>query len=272
MSDSFGGRLRVERERQQLTLSAVASQTKINIHLLQGLERDDLSRWPTGIFRRSFLRVYADALGLDPEPLLREFLVRFPDPTEPQSARPTPGGSSPLGPSPLRLTLAESACSAGRGRPLLRVGARWAAAGWDLATVLGIALGLFAVSGTFWLPLALGSIVYYAGSILVLGKTPGVRLFGPDGQRSRPLPATAAIPPHTQAIPPHSQKEEVAGEGSANVVRPGRPREAMAPPRRVDRYRVLTMDRASVAPREEWEGVPEGYAVPPARLGGDHPT
>ena len=106
MSDSFGGRLRAERERRQLPLSGVASQTKISIHLLDGLERDDLSRWPAGIFRRSFLRVYADALGLDPEPLLREFLMRFPDPAEPQSARQTRGG--PVRPSRHRHLASDS--------------------------------------------------------------------------------------------------------------------------------------------------------------------
>jgi hypothetical protein len=72
----------MHRERQQIDLVAVAERTKIKLSLLDGLERDDVSYWPRGIFRRSYLRAYANAIGLDPEPLVREFLERHPDPDE----------------------------------------------------------------------------------------------------------------------------------------------------------------------------------------------
>src|SRR5436190_17227539 len=75
----FGKRLRLERERRRITLDSIASNTKIGIALLRGLERDDVSRWPSGIFRRSFIREYAAAIGLDPDETAREFLERFPD-------------------------------------------------------------------------------------------------------------------------------------------------------------------------------------------------
>ena len=82
MAQSFGARLRYERERRQIALRSIAEQTKIGVPLLEGLERDDASRWPSGIFRKSFIRAYADAIGLDPEPVVREFLERHPDPLE----------------------------------------------------------------------------------------------------------------------------------------------------------------------------------------------
>ena len=82
MPESFGARLRVQRERRRIPLSVIADQTKINISLLQALEEDDLSRWPTGIFRRSFVRSYAAAIGLEPEGVVREFLETHPDPAE----------------------------------------------------------------------------------------------------------------------------------------------------------------------------------------------
>ena len=67
-SDSgFGARLRNERERRRITLSSIAANTKINVSLLQGLEGGDVSRWPSGIFRRSFIRAYANAVGLQAE-------------------------------------------------------------------------------------------------------------------------------------------------------------------------------------------------------------
>ena len=80
--DSFGSRLRYERERRQIALKSIAESTKIGITLLEGLERGDVSRWPSGIFRKSFVRSYAVAIGLDPEPIVREFVERHPDPLE----------------------------------------------------------------------------------------------------------------------------------------------------------------------------------------------
>jgi cytoskeletal protein RodZ len=76
--DSLGSRLRRERERRQIALKSIAESTKIGIPLLEGLERDDVSRWPSGIFRKSFVRSYAMAVGLDPETIVREFVERYP--------------------------------------------------------------------------------------------------------------------------------------------------------------------------------------------------
>lgn len=76
---TFGPRLRQERERRQISLTSIAANTKISRSLLEALERDDVSRWPTGIFRRSFVRSYAQAIGLDADEVVREFLERFPD-------------------------------------------------------------------------------------------------------------------------------------------------------------------------------------------------
>ena len=84
MVGSFGPRLREERERKELSLQAIADETKIKISLLEGLEQDDLSYWPTGLFRRAYVRSYARAIGLDPERTVREFLERFPEPVEPE--------------------------------------------------------------------------------------------------------------------------------------------------------------------------------------------
>src|SRR5512147_969312 len=82
MDPSFGARLRSQREERQVTLAAIAEQTKIKLSMLEGLERDDLSHWPTGIFRRSYIRAYAQAIGLEPDLILREFLDLYPDPTQ----------------------------------------------------------------------------------------------------------------------------------------------------------------------------------------------
>jgi transcriptional regulator with XRE-family HTH domain len=82
MAEKFGARLRQRRERQQITLTSIAEQTKINLSLLEGLERDDVSHWPAGIFRRAFIRAYAHAIDLEPDVVVREFLELYPDPIE----------------------------------------------------------------------------------------------------------------------------------------------------------------------------------------------
>jgi hypothetical protein len=82
MPESFGVRLRQQRERQQIALATIASQTKIKLSLLEELERDDVSHWPTGIFRRAFVRAYAHAIGLDQDAVVRQFLEVHPDPPE----------------------------------------------------------------------------------------------------------------------------------------------------------------------------------------------
>ena len=119
--DSLGSWLRYERERRQIALKSIAESTKIGIALLEGLERDDVSRWPSGIFRKSFVRSYAMAIGLDPEPIVREFVERHPDPLEVDITAPSAGVRSfqtshgatppvtasplPEGPLAVRLTI-----------------------------------------------------------------------------------------------------------------------------------------------------------------------
>ncbi len=80
MPESFGGRLRQRREERQIALSAIADDTKIKLTLLEGLERDDVSHWPSGIFRRAYIRAYAHMIGLDPDEVVREFLEVYPEP------------------------------------------------------------------------------------------------------------------------------------------------------------------------------------------------
>src|ERR1700681_1552953 len=82
MPESLGARLRQRREREQIALTTIAEQTKIKLSLLEALERDDVSHWPSGIFRRAFIRTYAHAIGLEPDVVVREFLEIHPDPIE----------------------------------------------------------------------------------------------------------------------------------------------------------------------------------------------
>jgi transcriptional regulator with XRE-family HTH domain len=82
MLETFGARLRQRREEQDIALVTIADQTKIKLSLLEALERDDVSHWPSGIFRRAFIRAYAHAIGLNPDAVVREFLEVHPEPSE----------------------------------------------------------------------------------------------------------------------------------------------------------------------------------------------
>jgi transcriptional regulator with XRE-family HTH domain len=92
MPESFGARLRQQREERQITLATIAEQTKIKQSLLEALERDDVSRWPSGIFRRAFVRAYAHTVGLQPDIVVREFLEHHPDPVEEVATAVAEGG------------------------------------------------------------------------------------------------------------------------------------------------------------------------------------
>lgn len=106
MTSSFGARLRQHREDRGIPLSVIAAQTKIKMSLLEGLERDDVAHWPPGIFRRAYLRSYANAVGLNADAMVREFLEMYPE--TPEIAEPgvntTDGnGAVQNGGAPMRL-------------------------------------------------------------------------------------------------------------------------------------------------------------------------
>jgi len=82
MPETLGARLRQRREERGIALVTIAQQTKIKESLLEGLEKDDLSQWPSKLYRRAFVRAYARAIGLDPEVVVHDFLQAHPDPPE----------------------------------------------------------------------------------------------------------------------------------------------------------------------------------------------
>lgn len=169
--------MRAERERRRVTLESIAAKTKISLSLLRDLEGDDVSHWPAGIFRRSFLKSYAEAVGLDADDTLREFLERYPDPLQLATTAEPGDLRRARAKAALRLTLADEPQVFSAG-PLLR-GARprLAAVAWDVATTLALGGFAYLLLGVFWAPFGLAMVCYYVGGILALGNTPGVCLF-----------------------------------------------------------------------------------------------
>ena len=75
----FGAFLRQAREARGLSLQQVSIATKIGLHALESLERNEAAKLPGGIFSRSFVRAYAREVGLDPEVTVSRFVAAFPD-------------------------------------------------------------------------------------------------------------------------------------------------------------------------------------------------
>ena len=106
----FCARLKSERERRGRSLAEIATSTKIKASLLDALERGDLSRWPKGIYRRSFFRDYVVAIGLHPDPFVSEFLDVFAE------AAPT-SGQALSEPVSFRMMFAEGLRPASQASP-----------------------------------------------------------------------------------------------------------------------------------------------------------
>ncbi len=77
--DSFGPVLRAARERCGVTLRQLARETKLSAELWEGLEDNDLSRWPKRLFARSYVRDYALRVGLDADEVVNEFCRLYPE-------------------------------------------------------------------------------------------------------------------------------------------------------------------------------------------------
>ncbi len=72
--ESFGGRLKQERERRKVALDEISVATKIGVRFLRALEEDRFDELPGGIFNKGFVRAYARHLGLDEEQTVADFL------------------------------------------------------------------------------------------------------------------------------------------------------------------------------------------------------
>jgi transcriptional regulator with XRE-family HTH domain len=169
---AFGAALRRERERRGISLEQIADDTKVGVGLLEALERGDLARWPTGIFRRAFVRAYAEGAGLDSRAVLSEFLRIFPDDDAEAAALPPLAEPLvlPIEPeSALRLTFADEG---GTGiRVMLR---RLVAVVLD-AVMVGACAGAVTLAGVgwpFWSVAGLLGLAYFTAGIVVTGTSP----------------------------------------------------------------------------------------------------
>jgi cytoskeleton protein RodZ len=100
----IGATLREARMRARLDVSEIEAQTKIRAKYLRALENEEWSLLPGPTFVKSFLRTYAQALGLDGRALVEEYRSHHERPSEaafdpivstPQRSRQRTPGSGP---------------------------------------------------------------------------------------------------------------------------------------------------------------------------------
>ena len=88
----IGETLREARMRARIDVSEIEAQTKIRAKYLRALENEEWSLLPGPTFVKSFLRTYAQALGLDAKALVEEYRESYEDPSD---ALPEPIVSNP---------------------------------------------------------------------------------------------------------------------------------------------------------------------------------
>ncbi|MEA2385659.1 MAG: cytoskeleton protein RodZ [Solirubrobacteraceae bacterium] len=72
----IGATLREARMRQRIDISEIESETKIRAKYLRALENEEWDLLPGPTYVKSFLRTYAEALGLDGKLLIEEYKLR----------------------------------------------------------------------------------------------------------------------------------------------------------------------------------------------------
>jgi hypothetical protein len=154
----FCRQLKAARQKSGVTLEAIAASTKVRRSLFVDLERNELSRWPKGVYRRAYLREYLRAIDLDDESMVDEFTRLFPDDEDEKailhSERPAPA---------LKMTLADDRVESFerlRARvvtaimDVMMVGTAWATIAWvsgaDISTVGVIVVLAYFTCATAW--------------------------------------------------------------------------------------------------------------------------
>jgi cytoskeleton protein RodZ len=74
---SIGETLREARMRQRLDIADVEARTKIRAKYLRALENEEFGMLPGPTFVKTFLRTYAELLGLDPHVLVEDYRAKY---------------------------------------------------------------------------------------------------------------------------------------------------------------------------------------------------
>lgn len=82
---AIGPTLRAARERKGYSISAVAELTNMMTRVIEDLENDNYKRIAAPIYGRGFIKLYAGLLGLDPQPLIDDYMAAVTGTPKPSS-------------------------------------------------------------------------------------------------------------------------------------------------------------------------------------------
>jgi len=168
-----------------MTLDALAEVTKVKRSLLADLERDDVSRLPTGIYRRAIIREYGKAIGFPAHELVEG--LRVFETADSQSVAPRGDIALGDGGSDFRLMLADASVT--RGVVYERL---WDALG-ALALVLLAGCAVTLIGGfPYWKVTGIVALIWYPITA-VLGDRWLTRMVMSARRRSWPLRRTITV-------------------------------------------------------------------------------
>lgn len=80
---TIGQQLKASREAKGISQSEAGSATKILTKVIRAMEANDFSVMPAPTYAKGFIRLYAEYLGLDPEPMVEEYMAEYAPSTRP---------------------------------------------------------------------------------------------------------------------------------------------------------------------------------------------
>ncbi|HEY3045588.1 MAG TPA: helix-turn-helix transcriptional regulator [Vicinamibacterales bacterium] len=183
--EAFGPNLRRLRVQRGISLESIAGATKVHTDLWAGLERNDFSRWPAGIYARAYVRAYAVEVGVDPDATVDEFCRLFPN-GDRRVVRVVRQQAAMMG-HDLRwkddlvgsVTDEKRSTRPSEGQDLPAVSVtrtgRIVAAVLDVSASIGVAAAIATLMPLRWsVSIAVSALAYHAVSLIALGSTPAV--------------------------------------------------------------------------------------------------
>jgi hypothetical protein len=196
---TFGPVLRAARERRGVTLKQLSAETKLGVDLWAALEENNLAGWPKRLFARSYVRDYANRIGLDGDEVVNEFCRLFPEWGDRRAERLMRRHAEIVDhtldwedlPSEERREIDRQAGIA--PGLLTRHRGRLLAVAFDLKVMLTLTgAGMFMGFG-FWPSLAVSSVAYTAVATALTGNTFGVIASEWTLKTLKALPATRRL-------------------------------------------------------------------------------
>ena len=179
--ETFGPVLRAARERRGVTLKQLAAETKLSVELWEALEDNNLARWPKRVFARSYVRDYAERVGLDADEVVNEFCRLFPEWGDRRAEHVIRGKAQIIAhdlewqdlPAPSNRRSSDRAASAAPGF-VGRHRSRFLAIAIDTSVVLGLGYVGKLAGFAYWPSAAITGLSYSSFATFFVGRTFGL--------------------------------------------------------------------------------------------------